>query len=756
MQDCASIRDSTGPEVMTQLRQELALYQGIVEGLGDMVFVKDLQGRYVSLNNSCATIIGKPKAEIIGKNDRELFGNAIAEQIAAHEAKLIEQGGSIQYELPFPWKDTTYYFQSQKYLLHNGNGAITGIVGVSRNATKEKLAESKYRFIFDNAPVAFWEEDFSQVKVVLDELRKGGVKDFRTYFKNNSHVLQHCVGLVRIVDVNLATMRMNRTMNKPKFITELKRTFTEESYSVFIEEFAALAEGRTFFQSEASTVEVDGEKLDVLFNVNVLPGHEDDLSQVLVSVVDVSALKRTEGQLSQIKELYRSVVEGQREMICRFLPSGKVTFYNTAFERFFSKKELDMANIHFQDLFPEGGSHQWVDEIAQPCLRPMFSIERHNYDRDGNMVWQVWSITAIFDANNEVTEFQAVGTDISESKATKEQLAASEARWRSVFEHAEDLILTVNSTGLILSANEQASAAAGQKLAGRMISEILGEESSLIAERAIDSVFESAKRVKMDVKLTQGPAAGRLLSCVITPIFQADRVLSATVIARDITESKELENQIREALIAGQEEERKRVSRELHDGLGQLFTAIKMNMEHLRSGLNIATSENMAERLQILEETIAVAINEVKHISQDLMPDMLEQYGLRPALHGLVKNWNDTGKVNITLEVVDLTTPLDRQIELALFRIAQELITNAVRHSQATSIFVQLIDHGDTLLLMVEDDGIGFDPSQRSNGHGLRNIRSRAELLDGSVEIDSAIGRGTVTTLEIPLRNTNQ
>lgn len=134
------------------------------------------------------------------------------------------------------------------------------------------------------------------------------------------------------------------------------------------------------------------------------------------------------------------------------------------------------------------------------------------------------------------------------------------------------------------------------------------------------------------------------------------------------------------------------------------------------------------------------------------MPDILEQYGLQPALRELVKSWNsNNGGVQVTLETTGQERKLQNQTALSLFRMAQELITNSVRHGAPTTIFVQLIDHGDTMMLIVEDDGIGFDTERESQGLGLRNIRSRADLLEGTVDIDSRPGKGTVTTVEIPV-----
>lgn len=729
------------------------LFRNIVEDLADMVFVKDLDARYIAVNKAFATVVGRPKNGIIGKTDTEIFGPEFAAQIARLELQLLGANTPLEYELSYSMGESPMVFQSRKLLLRDELGEPKVIVGVSRDLTRQKEAETKYRFIFDNAPIAFWEEDFSEVKTIINRLKASGIADFRQYFAAHPDVLNACISGIKIVDVNLATMRMNRVRNKPRLIADLQRNFTLEFQPIFVEEFVALAEGRNHYQSAASTIDVAGETLDVLFQMNVLPGHEESLSSVLISVTDITALKRTEVQLSQIKELYRSVVQRQTEMICRFGATGKVSFFNDAFKSFFGTKGLNLSDVTFQELFPEGGEQDCASQLIElTAERTGFQMEVYNYDAHNAIVWQHWSINALFGADGSLEEYQAVGSDITARKDADARLSASEERWRSVFENAEDLILTVNSSGLILSANEPASKAVGYKMAGSILTKILNTDNALIAQRAIHEVFSYGRRVQEEIRVVNGLYAGKHLNCVMTPIWHGERVLTATIIARDITESRKLENRVREALIEGQENERKRVSRELHDGLGQLFTAIKLNIQHLRSGVMKNDAESIAKRLQLLEHNLGVAIEEVKHISHNLMPDVLEQFGLIPALQDLVKNWNSAGDITITLEIVGLDYQLPPQMELALFRMAQELITNAVRHSGALSIFVQLIDHTTTLILMVEDDGQGFNPLAEGKGLGLRNIQSRAELLDGTVYIDSAPNKGTVTTIEIPLK----
>lgn len=744
----------TDENIYRHLKGEYAQFREIVEGLGDMVFVKDMHGHYLSVNSAFEEVLGLPREAIIGRHDSDLFTGQLVKTIREHEQQLVHTGEPVEYELSYRGDTDTRLFRSRKYLLKDDTGMPTAIVGISRDVTSERIAEARYRFIFDNAPIALWEEDFSGVKAILEGLRSSGVQDFRSHFLSHPEDLDRCVAAIRINDVNLATMRMNRTTDKPRFISQLRRRFTPESESLFLDEFCALAEGRTYFRSEASTMEVGGELLEVQFHLNVLPGHEDDLSMVLVSMIDITPLKQTQNRLSQMTELYRSVVEGQHQMICRFTPSGGISFFNSAFSSFFGRKGIDLHGAVFHDLFPGNGTDECTGMLhGLTPSSPTCVIDTHNYDERGNMVWQSWSVSALFSGPGEVEEYQAVGMDITERKDTEDRLAASEARWRSVFENAEDIIFTMNATGLILSANGPASRALGDRAAGRLLTEVLSSDTQHYAQQAVQQVFERGDRVEQELTVQQGPLAGRVLSCVFTPIYHGDRVLSATLIARDITERRRLENRVREALIEGQEVERRRVSRELHDGLGQLFTAIKLNMQHLRNGLGESPGAETMNRLDQLEHNISVAINEVKHISHDLMPDVLEQFGLNPAMHDLVKNWNTTGSVPVSLEVVDLRDDLPRPMALALFRMAQELITNAVRHSGAKSVFVQLIDHGKSIVLMVEDDGSGFSQEDDSLGLGLRNIRSRAELLGGTVDIDSSPGRGTVTTIEIPFRN---
>lgn len=732
------------------LQRENELLNSIIQGASDSVYAKDLDGRYITINETGAGYFGKTIDEIIGKTDLELLGE-LGNEIALRDAELFLTGKPITYETNMVG-DAVRYFRTSKSPLTDSNGRIIGLIGISREVTNTKVAENKYRFIFDHAPIAFWEEDFSQVKQYLDKRKAEGVTDFQAFFEANPEEIEKCIDLIKILNVNKTTLVMNAVDDKEPLLRKVHRNFTTESEKIFIEEFVALANGATEFKTEGTFVNKKGDLLDVIFSLNVLPGYEDTLSLVLVSAMDVTYTKQMASELSNIKHRYQSIVEAQTEMICRLNPNGKVLFKNMAFNRFFEFKQQDESG-RFVMLFPPEELETCEKKLKSlSAADPHVVCELRNYDENSNLVWQEWSVTGFFGSSGILLGYQAVGTDITARKMAQEALAASEARWRSVFNHADDLILTLNTDGYILSINDYSGIPKDRRWAGKTIEEVLPFESATRLRNLLYNVVINAGPVKTEVDLDLvGNGERTTFGVALSPITHGKRVISVICIARDITEMKKLEKQTKEALIEGQEKERMRVSQELHDGLGQLFTAIKLNVQQIRTNIDLNNNQVLAEGFELLESNIAVAFNEVKNISRNLMPDVLWQFGLKPAVEDLVDKWNSTSDINVSLQMVEMDHRFSNDLEKALFRVCQELINNAIRHGKGSNIYVQFINHENSLMLMVEDDGVGFDENAKSSGFGLHNIRSRVEVFEGTVEIDSSPGQGTVTTIEIPL-----
>jgi signal transduction histidine kinase len=207
------------------------------------------------------------------------------------------------------------------------------------------------------------------------------------------------------------------------------------------------------------------------------------------------------------------------------------------------------------------------------------------------------------------------------------------------------------------------------------------------------------------------------------------------------------------AVIEAQETERERIGQDLHDGLGSAMATAKLLVTRLGSQ---PAPENPASLFQLLEELMGNMVHEVRSISHSLYPAVLTHFGLGEALRHLVATCNETGKLPISLQLA-YHEALDLEQELALYRICQELLTNAFKHATgATQLLVQLRQQPTQLALVVEDNGCGLPPgpasSPASQGAGLRSIAARVQLLRGQLhQLRPATGPGTRTIIEIPL-----
>ena len=236
-------------------------------------------------------------------------------------------------------------------------------------------------------------------------------------------------------------------------------------------------------------------------------------------------------------------------------------------------------------------------------------------------------------------------------------------------------------------------------------------------------------------------------------------------------------------LIAGQEEERKRLSRELHDGLGQMLTAIKLQIEGLEANLAKAnTTEHngnatQTKSLKTLKTLVTQTIQETRTISNNLMPSVLSDFGVVPAIKMLAEN-DRSEKIDVTFET-NLTPDsprLDKNVEIMLYRVTQEAVSNAVRHANPSHIHIELVERTNALHLIVTDNGRGFQIPRKdqTNGllnnadetseepkislerqphtssQGLHNMQQRAKLLNGKFKIYSTLGKGTRVQVSIP------
>jgi signal transduction histidine kinase len=223
--------------------------------------------------------------------------------------------------------------------------------------------------------------------------------------------------------------------------------------------------------------------------------------------------------------------------------------------------------------------------------------------------------------------------------------------------------------------------------------------------------------------------------------------------AQDITERKKLERElvdqqkaISQATLNIQEKERTEISKELHDNVNQVLTTTKLYLD-----LAITNPELKDELIIKSSRNIINAIDEIRQLSQSLMIPSLGDLGLVDSIEDLVENINATKKITAVFlcEEIDENI-LDENQKLALFRIVQEALNNIVKHAEATATIIELLIKGDIINLIIKDNGKGFDPAAVKNGAGLNNIRNRVYLLNGTLTLDTQLGKGCALVVELP------
>jgi len=212
----------------------------------------------------------------------------------------------------------------------------------------------------------------------------------------------------------------------------------------------------------------------------------------------------------------------------------------------------------------------------------------------------------------------------------------------------------------------------------------------------------------------------------------------------------EFQEQATQLTIQTQEEERNRISKDLHDGIGQQLSGLKMAWSQLTSQIEQISPGN-AGKLKKLTEVLDDAANDVRNISHQMMPRALEEFGLVSALDDMLVKSFKTTNVKYEFEHFGLKGRFPQKIEIGLYRIAQELINNTIKHAKSTEVGVQLFQNKQSLVLVIEDNGAGFQVNQEKTGHGLTNIKFRTKAIGGIVNWETSPGEGTIATIRVPL-----
>lgn len=292
-------------------------------------------------------------------------------------------------------------------------------------------------------------------------------------------------------------------------------------------------------------------------------------------------------------------------------------------------------------------------------------------------------------------------------------------------------------------------------------------------DELIDTVSEG-KIWQADVRFRNASHEECWVNAMATPVYNAQGEIDELVLmGSDITKRKTAEQNINRKtqaeidkrinqqkfrsvlILEGQEEERKRIAMDIHDGIGQMLTSLKYQVE----SIDLAMEEKAFQKLREIDTLIKQIIKEVRKVTFNLKPTVLGDYGLQAALNVFVTEMTKLVETNLVFESDGEVERLPQKVEDNIFRITQEAINNAIKYSEASRVVISLRQAESEVIIEVKDDGKGFDTKkveERSvnieSGRGLFNMYERSEYINGQLSIQSAPGRGTTVRLAVPVR----
>jgi len=388
------------------------------------------------------------------------------------------------------------------------------------------------------------------------------------------------------------------------------------------------------------------------------------------------------------------------------------------------------------------------------------TVER--YEEQLNRCFSIKS-SPIFDENGEVVKFVDLMRDITERKRAEEALEESERSYRELFEVAPDAIWVHDLKGNIIKANK-----ATEKLTGFSAEELAkGNVKTLLSEEGLRLAKEVRRRLvkgeavaqPYEQHLVRKDGTEATLRLTTSPIFGNGQLMAFQNIARDITEEKRMRENLRfylQEIARAQEEERKRIARELHDSTIQTLIALLHQLENLMDD-EAKLPVREARALRGFYEQVRDVLEEVRRFSRDLRPSILDDLGLLPALEWVTGELKKEYGVETTFKVVGSVRRFSEEAELILFRIVQEALRNIAKHAQASKAEVKVKFEEQKIRVTISDDGVGFElpKSLEELVHwgkfGLAGIQERVQLLGGNLKLKSKVGKGTTIVAVAPI-----
>jgi PAS domain S-box-containing protein len=772
------------------LRESEARYRLLANATSDVIWTRDLNLDLTFISPSVKNLTGYSVDESYAQTFASAFTPASFQRARAMFARFQSILQTAPTETLRDWSHTeelqmqckngsTVWTEARLNFLFDAHGKPNGLLGVSRDITERRRAEeqvraseARYRLISENAADVIWvmdplERRFTYISPSVEKLRGYSVAE----------VLAQ--PLARALTPE--SLRRVSALMAERIPTFLAKGIAMESFAADLMDQPR--KDGSIVQTEVTTT--------YLFNAR------GQLEIVGVSR-DITERKRTETLLRASEERFRNAMDATSDGLWDWDVATGAVYYSPGYFRMlgYAPDELSgTVETWLKLLHPDDRARALADNEA--CLRnetTTINVEYRMRARDGSWRWILGRGRATRrDTNGYAMQMIGTHVDITERK-TAEAEHEDQRRTRELallYEKTRDLgvylDLPVLARAIVDRATELLAISASALYllnADRNVFELRATRGvTLETDRRIANVNPAMLSGTLTAPnpftlpgyvfqmhaaliysenllgvLVVGGTAGEF-SEADTHHFSlfAERAAAAIHTAQmfaDVRLSREHAHSLSYQLLDAQETERRAIARELHDEIGQQLTSVQLNLQTLDT--SITDSENQ-DRLEETMQTIENVLEQVRDLSRTLRPAILDDFGLAPALKWYVERQAKRAGFQFEFHADAFAQRLPEEVETVCFRVAQETVTNIVRHSHAHQVLVELREQPNQIILTIQDDGRGFDVADAlaravsGNSFGLLGMRERVALVGGEVAIQSAPQQGTRVCAQIPL-----
>lgn len=492
--------------------------------------------------------------------------------------------------------------------------------------------------------------------------------------------------------------------------------------------------------------------------INELIDYQDEEEKKIVGVIqDISDLRNAELKLQEERKRFKLVAETTSDVIWDMDLESETLWRSGSFEELFgydySNETYNFKNwkahIHPDDYkrikesfkhFVKEGSGKWKEE---------YRIQK----KDGSVAYVIDRGAIVSKKEGEAVRILGTINEVTERMRAEVQLRESERKYRHFFSNSPEPMFIYDPNTLKFVEVNQAAVDHYGYSEGEFMDMTLGDirpeeeieamKKNVRDNRGTDSHSEKWTHLKKDgteIKVNMSAS----------DVFFGDHTYRI-VLVNDITEGQRMQEKLIQSVIEGENNERKRIAHELHDGLGQYLVAANMNFESVKNeieDLGHKRKKQFRVGLSLLQNALA----ETRNIAYNLMPKAIADFGLAAALENMVQDFEKSTDIEFQFEHNCKKMRLNNQAEINIFRIFQELTSNAAKHAQCSKIIMVLQVKDDSLNISIEDNGIGVNLEHMNDGSGLgmKGIKMRVNNLSANIDIESESGEGMKTTIQIP------